>query len=80
MTSGDQAARYFYEAMGYKCPHKTDSGDDSTDAKALLKLGIQLAKQGTHNPLIPLRMRFAEVAKETSMLSNVNLWPEKSYV
>ena len=80
LTSGKQAARYFYDVMGYKCPRKTDSGEDSTDAKALLKLAIALAKSGTQNPLIPLRMKFAEVAKETSMLSNLNLWPEKSYV
>lgn len=79
LSSNKQAAKYFYDIQGYKCPHKTDTGEDAVDTKAMLKLAISLKKRGIENPLIPLRLKFAEVRKETSMLANLNLWPEKSY-
>jgi len=78
MTSGKQAARYFYDILGYKCPHKTDAGEDAVDAKAMLKLGLWLARQEKFNPMIPLRLKFAEVKKETSTFANWVLW-EKPY-
>jgi len=80
LSSNKQAAKYFYEIQKYKCPHKTDTGEDAVDVKAMLKLAIALKKKGVENPVIPLRLKFAEVKKETSMLSNLNLWPEKAYL
>jgi hypothetical protein len=80
LSSPKQAAKYFYEIQGYKCPHKTDTGEDAVDVKAMLKLAISLKKKGVENPLIPLRLAYAEVRKETSTLAKWNMWPEKAYV
>jgi hypothetical protein len=80
LSSNKQAAKYFYQWLGYKCPRKTDTGEDAVDTKAMLKLSIALSKQGIHNPMIALRLKYAEVKKETSMLANLNLWNEKAYV
>lgn len=80
LSSPKQAAKYFYEIQGYKCPHKTDTGEDAVDVKAMLKLAISLKKKGIENPLIPLRLAYAEVRKETSTLARWNMWSEKAYV
>jgi len=79
LSSNKQAAKYFYQIQGYKCPHKTDSGEDAVDTKAMLKLAMWLRKKDIDNPLIALRLKFAEIKKETSTLANWNLWPERSY-
>lgn len=79
LSSNKQAAKYFYQIQGYKCPHKTDTGEDAVDTKAMLKLAMWLRKKDINNPLVPLRLKYAGVKIETSMLVNLNLWPDKSY-
>ncbi len=80
LSSNLQAGKYFYGAMSYKCPYKTDSGANACDAGAMLKLKIGLANRNSMNPVIDLRLTYAGVKKETSMLAGINSWPEKAYL
>jgi len=80
LSSNKQAARYFYDVMGYKCPYKTDTGEPACDAGAMFKLKLWLKDRDKENPMIDLRLAFAGVKKENGLLANLQSWPDKSYV